>query len=706
MAGTTVTYTFTGQNTGDVTLHNVDVTDPMPGLSAITCTPAAPATLAPGAAISCTATYTVTQTDVDTGSINNTATINSLDPTNNPITKTASATVTASTVATLGLVKSASPNTGVIAGDVVTYTFTGQNTGDVTLHNVSVSDPMPGLSTITCTPAAPATLAPGAGISCTATYTVTQADVDWGVINNTATINGLDPINNPVTKTASATVTADGTATVSFSKVASPSTDVVGGDLVSYTFTGTNTGVVTLHNVGVTDPMVGLSAIACTPAAPATLAPGATINCTATYTVTQADVDAGSFTNTATINALDPADNLVANTDQATVTASTQASVRLTKTASPSTGVVTGDVITYTFTGDNNGALSLHNVGITDPMAGLSAITCTPAAPATLAPGAGISCTATTPSPSPTSTPAAITNTATIDGLDPANAPVTDTASATVTANTTTGLSLTKAATPNTDVVAGTVVTYTLHGTNSGVRTVHDVAVSDPMSGLSALACSPATPASLAPGESIDCTATYTVTAADVTAGSIHNTATIDGLDPADAPVTNTAATTVTTTNDATLTLKKSLSNVVDATATWDITVANTGGSAFVGPITVTDDLPNSLTFKSATGTGWACTGTTKITCVHAGDLAAGGSTSITVVTTIVDTGEITNTASLDVLGESITSKANYTPPGGFAFTGTEAASLGFIGLLGIIGGWFMVITARKRDDDEATAVD
>ena len=72
--------------------------------------------------------------------------------------------------------------------------------------------------------------------------------------------------------------------------------------MVTYTFTGHNTGTVTLPNVSVTDPMTGLSAIGCTPTAPATLAPGADIGCTATYTVTQADVDAGSIANTATVH--------------------------------------------------------------------------------------------------------------------------------------------------------------------------------------------------------------------------------------------------------------------------------------------------------------------------------------------------------------------------------------------------------------------
>ena len=281
VAGDVVTYTFVGTNTGNVTMTNALVFDPMAGLSPITCIPAQLSTLAPAATIGCSATYTVTQADVDAGSISNTATINGLDPSSNPVTKTASKTVTTDQTASLSCTKSASPNSGVVAGDTVTYSLAGTNSGKVTLHNVTVTDPLPGLGTFTCTPSTPATLAPGAPINCRAAYTVTQADVDAGSIANTATIAGLDTKNNPVDQTASATVTADQTASLDLVKTASPNSGVVAGDTVTYTFAGTNTGAVSIHNVAVTDPMAGLSTPSCTPSTPATLAAGATIACTA-----------------------------------------------------------------------------------------------------------------------------------------------------------------------------------------------------------------------------------------------------------------------------------------------------------------------------------------------------------------------------------------------------------------------------------------
>ena len=216
------------------------------------------------------------------------------------MSQTASKTVTANQVSSVALTKSAAPSTGVVAGDVVTYTFGVTNTGTVTLHNVGVSDPMTRPLAVDCIPSAPATLAPNATMSCSATYTVTQADVDAGTIDNTATVAGLNPSNAPVTNTASTIVTANQVQDLTATKTANPSAGVVAGDVVTYTFTGHNTGTVTLSNVNVTDPMTGLSPIGCTPAAPATLAPSDDVICTATYTVTQADVDAGSILNTAT----------------------------------------------------------------------------------------------------------------------------------------------------------------------------------------------------------------------------------------------------------------------------------------------------------------------------------------------------------------------------------------------------------------------
>ena len=81
-------------------------------------------------------------------------------------------------------------------------------------------------------------------------------------------------------------------------KSASPAFYSKAGDVITYTVTTTNVGAATLTNVGVSDPLIPqLSSWTCTVDGAAvtlpvaSLAPGKSIVCKATYTITQADVD-------------------------------------------------------------------------------------------------------------------------------------------------------------------------------------------------------------------------------------------------------------------------------------------------------------------------------------------------------------------------------------------------------------------------------
>jgi hypothetical protein len=99
----------------------------------------------------------------------------------------------------LVVTKVATPDTNVAAGTVVTYTYTVRNSGnqvltDITLHDVHTGSgpaPVPGNENLTTdagttndsTDSTPnngqwSTLAPGDVITLTATYTITQSDVD------------------------------------------------------------------------------------------------------------------------------------------------------------------------------------------------------------------------------------------------------------------------------------------------------------------------------------------------------------------------------------------------------------------------------------------------------------------------------------------------------------------------------------------------
>ena len=64
--------------------------------------------------------------------------------------------------------------------------------------------------------------------------------------------------------------------------------------------------------------------------------PATRSTCSATYTVTQADLDAGSVTNTATASATDPdGDTVSSNEDTATVDATQNPALTIVKSASP-----------------------------------------------------------------------------------------------------------------------------------------------------------------------------------------------------------------------------------------------------------------------------------------------------------------------------------------------------------------------------------
>src|SRR5690606_18980601 len=82
----------------------------------------------------------------------------------------------------------------------ITYGFTVQNTGDVTLTGITLTD---ALATVAGGPIA--SLAPNGtdNTTFTATYMVTQADVDAGKFSNTATVTGnyTDGDGDPQTAT-------------------------------------------------------------------------------------------------------------------------------------------------------------------------------------------------------------------------------------------------------------------------------------------------------------------------------------------------------------------------------------------------------------------------------------------------------------------------------------------------------------------------
>ena len=175
-------------------------------------------------------------------------------------------------------------------------------------------------------------------------------------------------------------------------KSAEPGSFAAAGETIHYSFLVTNTGNVTLTGVQVVDTdLPGLSAIDCPDA---TLAAGASQTCTASYTTTAGDVDAGSVTNAATAQGDRPGSTtpVMSGPSTATVPVIGAPAITVVKSARPRTFSGPGMVIHYSFVVTNNGNVTLTNVQVNDTdLPGLSPISCPST---TLAPGASQTCTA------------------------------------------------------------------------------------------------------------------------------------------------------------------------------------------------------------------------------------------------------------------------------------------------------------------------
>jgi uncharacterized repeat protein (TIGR01451 family) len=153
------------------------------------------------------------------------------------------------------------------------------------------------------------------------------------------------------------------------------------GERITYVFEVTNTGVATLTAVELTDPLDGLSVITCdaAPNGSIVLLPGATTICTATYRLSQRDIDAGIVLNVATVeaerprgNPADPTDD-VSDSDPAVVDVPQIAAVSIAKSTNgvdhdsvPGAMVAVGSAVTWTYEVTNPGNVALASVVVVD----------------------------------------------------------------------------------------------------------------------------------------------------------------------------------------------------------------------------------------------------------------------------------------------------------------------------------------------------
>jgi len=321
----TIDYTVVVSNEGNVTLTGVTVDDPMLGGDITdSCNWPVDGTLAVGESTTCSGSYDATQGDVDAGDdIVNTATANSTQT--GEVTDDHIVTVTQEPSIDLSKVGEFNDESGdgfAQPGETISYTFAVQNNGNVTLYNVDITDLVGGITVV----GGPiASLAPGASdaTTFTASYAVTQDDIDAGTFLNVAIVCGLESEGDFATQADGHTaICAEDdheeplpqNPTIDIVKDADPGT-ITGGIAteVTWTIKVTNTGNVTLQDVAVTDALEpGCDLVI------GSLAVGAVSEYTCTSTLTP-DVESWTFTNVAVVDGEGPLGTPVSATDNAIV---------------------------------------------------------------------------------------------------------------------------------------------------------------------------------------------------------------------------------------------------------------------------------------------------------------------------------------------------------------------------------------------------
>jgi uncharacterized repeat protein (TIGR01451 family) len=599
-AGDTVLYSFYVTNPGNVTLTHVRIVD-VPGMI----TSPLSTTLAPGANVTFTATYTLTQANVDAGTtldtfINN-ATVYGRPPLVADISTTDSDSKSWAESPSISIEKTGTLDMTVVAptgvanvGDKINYTFKVTNTGNVTLSGVTVSDSNP---LVSITGANIGSLAPGIRII-SGSYTLTQADVDSGTFTNTASVTGTSPVGTVVNSSDGDSQSFPASPSIALAKTGTLNKNVAGSasmtdpnDTITYTFTVTNTGNVTLYNITLTDlktTVIGGPTIA-------SLAPGESSSIfTGTYTLNQADINLGTFTNTATTTGTSPTGDPVSASDNDVQNGLSTPSIALVKSAVLNKGINgrmdAGDTITYHFTVTNTGNVSLTNVHITDPK-----ITVT-GGPISL--GIGESDSATFSGTYTVSqadiNSGSIANTAAAIGTPPIGNDVSSSSTVTELLDADKEITLIKTGTLKLDEVApndianvGDKINYTFTVSNPGNVPLTGVVITDPKISVIGNAIV------LNPGDSNDSnfTGTYTLTQADLNAGTFTNTATASGTPPIGGAVSKTASDTKNTLSAPSVNFVKT--GVVDMTVEGLPTVVDVGDKInYTFTITNTGNVP------------------------------------------------------------------------------------------------------------------
>ncbi|HEX7833295.1 MAG TPA: DUF11 domain-containing protein, partial [Thermoanaerobaculia bacterium] len=344
-------YRFTIENTGDVPLTNLTVTDNNVGPGTCAAYFAGIASLPVADAndddhiVSCV----IGSFALAGPTITNTASAHA-QYNGEPVDSDPSSAVYA--VPALTLDKSVVQSTFTAAGETLNYNYLVTNSGAAVLAGpVTVSDDK---TTVTCP--ALSTIGdldnffdPGESITCTATYLTTAGDLSNAFVTNTATASADGETSN----SDSATVFLATAADVSVVKTLITSGPFTVGQSIQYTLFVANAGPSAATSIQVTDTPSNLTITNVTgggcAALPCTI-PSFASGANTTITVTATINAAGAFDNSATVDANEPDPDPTDNTDNTGNggTATASADVSIVKTLITSGPFTVGQSIQYT----------------------------------------------------------------------------------------------------------------------------------------------------------------------------------------------------------------------------------------------------------------------------------------------------------------------------------------------------------------------
>lgn len=550
-APATLNYVISVENTGNVSLTGVTPGDTLPDGTVGTLTgPVADTGTAGVLDVAETWTYNIsypiTQATIDAGATQvNTIEVVSNETGTTPVSDTASTEIVRTPSFTV--VKTVD-KASVSAPDLLSYSMVIENTGNVTLTNVVVSDQLSTGAAIALTGPATDTGTTGAldvgeSWQYTATYNVSQADVDAGVdLTNTIVVNTdeLDPQNAEAVTTIDRTPEMEVTKTVDLASVSTPGT-------LNYVVSVSNTGNVSLNNVAPVDTLPdGTIATLTGPTADigvtGTLDVGETWQYTTTYTVSQAEIDSGQ-----------PRDNTVVVTSDETGVDPYTAVATTTITATPAFTVAkTVDqalisapgVLSYDIVVTNTGNITLNNVVVDDTLPdGAVAVVAGPTGDVGIAGALDVG-EVWTYNTTHTVTQADINaGTPLINSVTVATTEAGMQSDAARTdIEQMPGIAIVKAALETQFTRVGDIINYAFLVENTGNLLLTNVVISDPIADAGSIRCLPpgqpvsaqlsVGPFTLEPADQMNCTALRTVTVADVLATNVDNQATISSEDP------------------------------------------------------------------------------------------------------------------------------------------------------------------------------